>query len=70
MENWRIFVQSGSLLWPRSLEFSWGWELGALAHFLDSPFGLGFLIGFREEVVASMNVPRGNQEEAVSSLKT
>ena len=37
----------------------------ALAHFLDSPFGLGFLIGFREEVVASMSVPRGSQEEAV-----
>ena len=70
MENWRISVQSGSLIWPRSWEFSWGWGLGALAHFLDSPFSLGFLIGFREEVVASMNVPRGNQEEAVSSLKT
>ena len=37
----------------------------ALAHFLDSPFGLGFLIGFREEVVASVSVPRGSQEEAV-----
>ena len=57
-------------LWLRSWEFSWGWGLGALAHFLDSPFGLGFLTGFREEVVASVNVPRESQEEAVSSVKT